>query len=192
MLPGLTDPVLDSQRIFRATLDAMAHPGRIVNVPGPVETPAPLDPAAVAVLLTLADLDTALWLDAAAATTKVTDYLKFHCGCPVVASPSMARFAVVADAVALPDFVEFANGSDEEPHLSTTVIIQVPGLNDRTGRRLSGPGIRDHAMLGIDGAPARFWAELAANHRRFPCGVDVILTAGTVLAALPRTVRAED
>src|SRR5262249_22321334 len=158
----------------------------------PFEGPAPRDPAALAVRLTLADLTTPLWLDAATATTEVADYLRFYCGCPVVASPSVARFAVVADADALPEFVEFANGSDEEPHRSTTVIIQVTALNSRTGRRLSGPGIRDHAILGIDGGRPRFWAELAANHRRFPCGVDVILTAGTVLAALPRTVRAED
>jgi len=192
LLPGLTDPVLDSQLIFRATLDAMAHPGRIVDVSGPFEGPAPLDPAAVAVLLTLADLDTPLWLDAAAATSAVTDYLKFHCGCPVVMSPSMARFAVVADATAVPPLTEFSGGSDEEPHLSTTIIVQVAALNGGTGRRLSGPGIRDHAILGIDGVPDRFWAELASNHRRFPCGVDVILTAGTVLAALPRTVRVED
>jgi len=170
----------------------MAHPGRIVNVPGSFGGPKPLDPAAVAVLLTLADLDTPLWLDAAAAMQAVTDYLKFHCGCPIVASPSMARFAVVADATALPALTEFSSGSDEEPHLSTTVIIHVTALNGWAGRRLSGPGIRDHAILGIDGVPDRFWAELAANHRRFPCGVDVILTAGTALAALPRTVRVED
>src|SRR5262249_58963108 len=134
-------PVLDSQLIFRATLDAMAHPGRIVDVSGPFEGPAPLDPAAVAVLLTLADLDTPLWLDAAAATSAVTDYLKFHCGCPVVMSPSMARFAVVADATAVPPHTELTGGGDERPYPSTPIIMEGAALHDGTGRSLSVPGI---------------------------------------------------
>ena len=74
MRHGLSDPVLDSKRIFRGVLDAMAHPGRVVPLPPPPDPPAPLVPAAAAVALTLLDYETPLWLDpAAGAAVSVTE-----------------------------------------------------------------------------------------------------------------------
>ena len=55
--PGLVDPVHDSQRIFRALLEAMAHPGRSVALGQGIEGPLPLDPATAAAALTLTDYD---------------------------------------------------------------------------------------------------------------------------------------
>jgi len=46
-------------------------------------------------------------------------------------------------------------------------------------------------VLEIDGLPADFAARWAANHALFPRGVDVILCAGTSVAALPRSVTVE-
>jgi len=40
--PGLADPVLDSQRVFRAALTALANPGTIVDLPVPAQGPSPL------------------------------------------------------------------------------------------------------------------------------------------------------
>ena len=37
--------------------------------------------------------------------------------------------------------------------------------------------------------PAGFAAAWAANHAKFPRGIDLILCAGTEIAALPRSVR---
>ena len=68
MRTGLADPVFDSQKIFRAVLDATSHPGRVVSVPLPVEPPAPLRPATASLCLALVDLDTPLWLDTEART----------------------------------------------------------------------------------------------------------------------------
>src|SRR5262245_39312327 len=59
---GLAEPVLGSQQIFRAVLDAMAHPGRIVSVPPPLDTPAPLWSATASMCLTLVDGETPVWL----------------------------------------------------------------------------------------------------------------------------------
>src|SRR5215475_15600678 len=119
---GLRDVVLDSQRIFRAVMDALAHPGRLVEVPGPLETPPPLHPAATAICLTLVDFETPLWLDAAAATLEVREYLGFHCGCRVVDAPAAARFALVADPSALPRLDRFEAGSHEYPDASATLV----------------------------------------------------------------------
>ena len=192
MLPGLADPVLDSQRIFRAVLEAMAHPGRVAAMAGPPETPRPLHGAATAVCLALLDLDTPVWLDAAARHRDVREGLRFHCGCPIVEDPRQARFALVVDARDMPPLAAFDGGSDEYPDRSATLIVQVAELTAGEGKRLTGPGIAGEARLAVDGLPPRFWAELRDNHARFPRGVDVVLAAPAGVAALPRTTLVED
>lgn len=189
MLPGLVDPVLGSQRTFRAVLDAMAHPGRVVAVADLPDTPAPLHPAALAICLTLVDMETPLWLDPTARTPPILDGLRFHCGCPIVEDPGRARFAVIVDAGRMPALSVFDAGSDEYPDRSATVLVQVRALADGAGRRLSGPGIAGEARLAVEGAPECLWDALRDNHARFPRGVDVILVAGGAIAALPRTTR---
>ena len=47
-------------------------------------------------------------------------------------------------------------------------------------------------MLTADGLPADFVAVWQRNHALFPRGVDLILCAGTPLAALPRSVSIEE
>jgi len=192
MLPGLADPTLDSQRIFRSVLEAISRPGRIVDVPTVVKPPAPLHPATAAVCLALLDYDTPLWLDVPTARPDVVEWLRFHCGMPLTERADAARFALMADAERMPPLSAFAGGTPEHPERSATVIVQVSALIGGTGRRLSGPGIASDARLDVAGVPEGFWQWTADNHARFPCGVDVFMSAGRVIAALPRTTRVED
>jgi alpha-D-ribose 1-methylphosphonate 5-triphosphate synthase subunit PhnH len=188
LLPGFADPVLDAQRCFRAVLEAMSRPGRVLRAGAGLAPPAPLCPAAGAVLLTLADADTPLWLDAGAA---VESWARFHCGCPVVAEPGAALFALACGAP--PPLAALEAGTDEDPHRSATLILQVTALEPGAVWRLTGPGIEREHRLRVEGLPAGFLAAWRANRARFPRGVDVILCAGERLAALPRTVAiAED
>jgi alpha-D-ribose 1-methylphosphonate 5-triphosphate synthase subunit PhnH len=188
---GFADPVLDSQRAFRAVLDAIAHPGRIVTVPGPDAPPSPLGLASAGVCLTLLDFETPVWLDAVAATAQVRDYLTFHCGVPLVVTPAEARFPLIADPTRMPPLAAFDAGTDERPDRSATLIVQVRELVSGTGRRLSGPGIDGDARLDVDGLPLGFWDTVRANTACFPRGVDLLLCAGDRLAALARTTRVE-
>jgi alpha-D-ribose 1-methylphosphonate 5-triphosphate synthase subunit PhnH len=185
----VADPGLACQRTFRAVLDAMARPGRVLGVTGPLEAPLPLDPATAAVCLALGDLDTPLWLDAAASRPAVREYLRFHCGVPIIPAMAGAHLAVVADAWSMPPLEAFEAGDAEAPERSATLILQVEGFQPGTGRRLTGPGIQREVWLDVVGLPGRFWAELEVNHARFPCGVDVILTAGFAVVALPRSTQ---
>ena len=189
LVPGFTDPVHDAQASFRAILDAMAHPGRIKELPVSLAAapPAPLGVAAAAIALTLCDIDTPIWLDRPLAAA--LSYLAFHCSAPPAASPVDARFAFIADAAALPSLEGFALGSDEYPDRSTTLVIEVAGLTAGRGMRLAGPGIRGEALLGVAGLPARLLEERAALVALLPRGLDVILVSGTRLAALPRWTR---
>ena len=192
MLPGLADPTLDSQRIFRSALEALSRPGRIVDVPAAMQPPAPLHPATAAVCLTLLDFDTPLWLDDAAARPAVVEWLKFHCSMPLVTEPETAHFALVADGERMPALGVFDAGTAEHPERSATVIVQVRALIRGTGRSLSGPGIADQVHLDVTGVPGPFWTWASDNHALFPRGVDLIMSAGRVITSLPRATGVED
>lgn len=190
LAPGFADPVMDSQRMFRAMQTAMAHPGRVVTLPVTVAAPAPLHAAAAAICLTLVDWETPLWFDAAGADA--TAWLRFHCGVPLVTEAGAARFALVTDPATMPDLTAFAAGEDDYPDRSATLIIQVASLAPGGLLRLSGPGIRTVEHLGVTGLPARFVAQWRGNRVLYPLGVDVILAAPDAIVGLPRTVAVED
>lgn len=181
LTPGFADPVADSQTCFRAVLDAMARPGKIHSVNG-VTAPAPLNNAAAAALLTLADNETPVWLDPDAEPAR--PWIAFHTGAPQ--SPLGA--CMFALALSLPDLARLPAGTDEAPETSATIILQVASLE--TGQRfiLNGPGLREPRTVAINGLPRDFAAIWQANRALFPRGVDLILTAGNQLAALPRGI----
>jgi alpha-D-ribose 1-methylphosphonate 5-triphosphate synthase subunit PhnH len=186
---GFADPALDAQRCFRAVLEAMSRPGRVQHLPpGLVEPPPPLGLAAGAVLLTLADADTPVWLDRAAAPA--ADWLRFHAGCPLVAAPGNAQFVLACSG--MPDFETLAQGTEEAPQDSATLVLQVASLAQGMALRLTGPGIASEHRLHVEGLPADFPQRWARNAALFPRGVDVILCAGGSLTALPRSLRIEE
>jgi alpha-D-ribose 1-methylphosphonate 5-triphosphate synthase subunit PhnH len=187
---GLADPAHDSQRLFRAVLEAFSHPGRIVDLPQAPEPAGPLSRAATAFVLTLVDRDTPLWLAPAFDLPAVRDFVRFHTGAPVVAREGDALFAIAApDRKAALD--GFAIGTDPYPDRSATLVLEVPALTDGPARQWRGPGIHRAARVAIAGLPDSFWRDWAANHVLFPCGVDVVFTAGTELVALPRSIAVE-
>jgi alpha-D-ribose 1-methylphosphonate 5-triphosphate synthase subunit PhnH len=190
-LPGLADPVDDAQAIFRLVLDAFARPGRIVTIVRPLDLPSgPLGRAAIGTALALFDFETPIWLDDAAGAAFA--HLRFHCNCPRAEARDRASFALIGDPCRLPALDGFALGSDAYPDRSTTLVIEVAALGEPGTLRLSGPGIQKSSHLGITGLKQGFWAERAALAPLFPRGLDLILTCGDRLAALPRTTTIEE
>jgi alpha-D-ribose 1-methylphosphonate 5-triphosphate synthase subunit PhnH len=183
MTPGFADPVADAQACFRAVLDAMARPGRVQSVRG-VAAPAPLGDAAAAALLTLVDHETPLWLDPQAEAAR--QWIAFHTGATLLGSPNDG--AAFAMALSLPPMDALPAGSDEAPETSITVILQVASLTEGTAYVLSGPGLREPAVLRVGGLPGDFVSTWQRNRDSFPRGIDLILCAGNRLTALPRSV----
>jgi alpha-D-ribose 1-methylphosphonate 5-triphosphate synthase subunit PhnH len=179
---GFSDPVADAQSCFRAVLDAMARPGGVHKVNG-VAAPWPLGNAAGAVLLTLVDHETPLWLDPAAHSA--LGWVIFHTGAPIEPAIDQAMFIL---ALSLPDLASLTAGTDEMPEASATIILQVASLSSGVRYELFGPGLREPGILTVDGLPADFAAIWATNHALYPLGIDLILCAGNSLAALPRSV----
>ncbi len=189
---GFDNSMLQSQAMYRKLLSAMAQPGRIVSCEFDLDAPAPLWPTTAAAALTLLDFDTPLWLDPRAAAQKALgDYLRFHCGCPLVEASGNAAFALITDPAEMPALQVFAEGSDEYPDRSATLLIQVERLDDSRGVILRGPGIESKQSFQAKGLPAGFWHQVQDNHAGFPKGVDMIFCAQDRIAALPRSTQVE-
>lgn len=186
LLPGFPSPVLDGQRTFRQVLKAMAHPGRLISLEMEMEAPEPLHRITAAICLTLLDGETPLWMDLDE-RSEVADWLRFHCGCPLVDSPTFASFGLISKGYGEPSLDRFRLGEDEFPEQSTTLIIQVSGFTPGSGRYLRGPGIENRERLDVHGLPEPFWKAWIKNQRLYPRGVDVFFTSASTLVGLPRT-----
>lgn len=179
---AFADPATDAARAFRAVLDAMARPGRIVTLAG-ATAPAPASSALAAVLLTLADSTTPVHLAGGHDTPALRDWLRFHTGAPL-AGRGAAIFAAGTWA-ALTPLGDYAPGTAEYPDRSATLIVEVAELA-AAGARLTGPGIDGQAHLSLPDLAPFQW-----NAARFPLGLDFIFTCGDRLAAVPRTTHVE-
>lgn len=187
---GFADTVLNSQEIFRALMDAMANPGRVISVSDLALAPAPLSPAIASIAATLLDHDAVVWCDKPVkASQDAIGWLKFHTGVELTNDPSQADFALVSDIENMPSFDSFAKGTSEYPDRSTTIILQVTGFDGSQELTLEGPGIKDNAVFAPNELPRMFIEQWAANRGVFPRGIDLIFAGNGVLAALPRTTR---
>ena len=179
---GFADAPIQSARAFRAALEAMARPGRILTVEG-VAPPAPLSIGAGVLLLTLCDRTTPLHLAPGHDGPEIRDWITFHTGAPLV-TPGAAAFAL-GRWEALQPVTRFRIGQPDYPDRSATLIVEMDALmND--GAILTGPGIETTARLSLP--------ELAAfrlNRDIFPLGYDALFTSDDKIAGLPRSTRVE-
>lgn len=183
---GFTDVAVQSAHAFRAIMQAMARPGRVMEIGADIAAPEPLLASAAAVALTLCDFQTPVWLSPELGNERVVHYLRFHAGAPIVAEPHAAQFVFTTAAELLPQPGLLLQGTHEYPDRSATLVIQVACF-EPTDVELSGPGIRGAEHFGVAGLDEGFWSAMAKNHARFPVGIDVIFAAPGQLAALPRS-----
>jgi alpha-D-ribose 1-methylphosphonate 5-triphosphate synthase subunit PhnH len=190
LAPAFKDPIVSSQIVFRAAMDAMARPGVIKPIVSDLAPPGPLSTGAAAVALTLLDFETPVWLDSAlAATPAVCDWLRFHTGARLVDLPSTAAFAFISDAASMLQFNRFSPGSMEYPDRSATLVVQVERFAGSRPLALSGPGIAGMRQFSFFPMPEGFEDQLDANRSLFPRGIDLVLVTQDAVAALPRSIR---
>ena len=189
--PGFENAVLDSQAIFRAALNAFSFPGKVQVLDRVPDPPPPLAPATAAYLLMIADLDTPIWLDDGADIKPVQDFLRFHCGCPLVHEPEEAAIAIVAEPSQAPRLGIFALGDELYPDRSATVIFQVSSFTQGHNVTARGPGVKDSNQFQINGLPDWFWQDWTTNYACYPLGIDVLLTRGAEAIGLPRSIHLE-
>jgi alpha-D-ribose 1-methylphosphonate 5-triphosphate synthase subunit PhnH len=177
---GFTAPATEAAHVFRAVMEAMARPGTLHRISG-VAPPAPLSPAAGAIILSLCDMDTPVYLAGQSDCEAVRAWVAFHTGAPVV-GPSHCQFAI-GTWQALTPLSAYRAGTSEYPDRSATLIVELPELA-ASGAALRGPGIRDSAHLSLPETAA-----FRENNARFPLGLDFFFTCGDRLAGLPRSTK---
>lgn len=192
--PGFAHPTHEAQTAFRAIMDALAHPTRSYRLAGPAQPPAGLGRGLGAVALTLLDEGCSVWLGGAlSADAEVATWLAFHTGSRRVPDAAGADFLFVTPGAA-PAFASLRLGTDEAPHLSATLVLDVRGIGCDSSRGVhrftaAGPGIDGQAEHDAPWAPqiADFAAQWRANTAMFPRGVDLLLVGEESVSALPRT-----
>lgn len=189
LIGGFPDAVFNAQSVFRVLMDCMARPGLLGAVLPPVAPPSPLGIAAGALLLTLCDHDTPVWLTPGLSKSALPEWIGFHTGAPLTREKSEARFAFAEAKAMLPSLAHFALGNQEYPDRSTTIILEVDAFEGGRQLQLSGPGIREKVQIAPMGLPDMLLRQWTDNRALFPRGVDVVLTAGRQLIALPRTCK---
>ena len=177
---GFADAPVDAAHAFRGIMTAMARPGHITVLTG-VAPPQPLSVAAGAVLVTLCDPDTGVYLAGAADCALVRDWLRFHTSAPLV-GPKEADFALGCWADLMP-LDAYRIGNSQYPDQSATLVVEMETLIP-DGAVLRGPGIQDTAELSLSAM-----VPLQNNAALYPLGVDLILTCGNRVAALPRSTQ---
>jgi alpha-D-ribose 1-methylphosphonate 5-triphosphate synthase subunit PhnH len=180
---GFPDPVFDSQRAFRAVMNAMAEPGTIHTLSTPAVCPG-FSPAMTAVALCLIDFETPYWSDA---SDEARDYLSFHTGAMCSQQPDAAAFAFLTRPSALASFAQFSRGTLDDPDRACTLVIEARTLSSASGWVLQGPGIPGRRRLSAPPLGDAFRQACEANRQTFPLGVDVLLCAGNRLTAVPRS-----
>lgn len=177
--------------VFRATLDALARPGRPACLPvvRPDLIPAVLLPA-----LALADLEITVTVLADGHVAPSTDWLA------VVSAATGARTTESLDeadlvvALRQPDPTELDSlrtGSASAPELGARLIVACSRVGrGSTSVELSGPGASTGRTLRVDGPHPELFDALALVNRHVPAGIDTwFVGPDGAIAAIGRSAR---
>jgi alpha-D-ribose 1-methylphosphonate 5-triphosphate synthase subunit PhnH len=167
------------QRRFRAVLEAMSYPGRVLDLSDTLaggEAELGVLACLVDEAVTYADPDTRLdarqrsLLGSVCLPAEEADY--------------------VLHSAAVPPLADYRPrlGDLYRPDASATLILSGTAVGSGSlTLRLQGPGIESETKLHLDGFAADWFERRAQWVANFPRGVDLLLCDATRVAALPRT-----
>lgn len=165
------------QKLFRNLLDAYSYPGRIQTCPVQAEPSLALLSALLDGQTTLSDpqdlLPESIWPKLEALRVPY----------------ELAAF-ILLDGSRAPEMVPNL-GTLEAPEHGATLLLRVASLHeDSAGAlrlQLSGPGIRQPLVIGVDGLHADWIGARNEWVGSFPLGVELVLCDAQRFVALPRT-----
>ncbi|MDU7822567.1 MAG: phosphonate C-P lyase system protein PhnH, partial [Klebsiella sp.] len=113
-----------------------------------------------------------------------------HTGAPLVEQPQQATFAVASDSISAEQLNVLSAGAVVAPETGVTLVVQLASLRGGRMLRLTGAGIAEERMIAPQ-LPECIIEELTERPHPFPLGIDLILTCGERLLAIPRTTHVE-
>ena len=179
-----------SQQTFRAILDAIEHPGRLVTIRQNPYAPDLFNSASAAACLTLLDYETPVWIDIDWRSEAI-GWLQFGCGSSVVTEPCMANFAIITKPATMPPLDYFRIGRYEYPEKATTIIVQVDDIIPSADKKYSKTFVDKIPRLELKGVTENFWYQWQQLSGLYPLGIDIFFTCDDVLTALPKIKRIE-
>ena len=180
------DMVAGTQEVFRLLLDALANPGRPVNLSTQV-CQFTANGQWLAPALTLLDNDCSFYWDGDPA---VGEEIHFLSGA-VQVSPEKADFIFLSSSSAINDTVKIIPqakcGTHLDPHDSAMIIIATGGNTD-VSLVLKGPGVPlDGRNVKVSTTEAAWINARDAQKYEYPCGVEIIfLREDNTLLAITR------
>lgn len=180
-------PEQDAQHRFRRLLKAMSEPGVIVSMHQQKHGWQPLNLATTSVLLTLADRHTAVWLAPPLDNDIVRQNVRFHTRAPLTVAPQQAAFAIANNTLRAEQLMTLTT---DAPATGITLIVQLPGLSGGRMLRLTGASIAGERMIAPQ-LPECLIHTLTERSYPLPAGVDLLLTCGERLLAIPHTTHVE-
>lgn len=190
LLPAFSDPVSDSQYVFRSLLKSMAEPGMTGDIPESSRqklNDSKLYSSSWSIARALFDYDTLVYISPELGSESVIRSIQFQTDARITNDLSKADFALVTLSELTRDN-PFKKGTIERPHESCTLIIQVDEI-DLEGAQIeiSGPGIEHARQLSIAGLETEQMDAITLNQALYPCGLDFIFCTRQTFIALPRT-----
>jgi alpha-D-ribose 1-methylphosphonate 5-triphosphate synthase subunit PhnH len=191
---GFSQKEHHAQHCFRQVLKALSEPGVKVCLdkhPGF----KPLNPAASQIIMSLCDQHTGVYLSSELSDSPQTGRahawhnLAFHNGivsCPI----EQADFAVVNSHEAI-DFNRLKAGTDSNPELSITLVIQTTDLTRGPRFRLTGPGVKTPREIYLGELSDNITNYLVHPCHSYPLGIDLMFCHQHSLIAISRTTQLE-
>ncbi|MDK2947532.1 MAG: alpha-D-ribose 1-methylphosphonate 5-triphosphate synthase subunit PhnH [Methanolobus sp.] len=172
------DIVFDSQNIFRILIDSMAKPGKINELPS-IEIMPPVDNHyPFLVLMTLLDREISFTVcgDDAIDLQSVSEYIELNTGSRL-AGANNCDFMLVYGGSSNGQVCDAKLGTLRFPDDSSTAVYDVDSISSSGNLmlELTGPGIKDKCVIGIDGIE-RSEIEDLVSLKEYPLGIDAIFS----------------
>lgn len=192
LLIGLRAAQDEVTAVFRAMVDAVANPGRVLQLP----VSSGRVPAVVLPALAIADLRTP-FIVVGDDDSRLSQALSRVSGAPFVSEIPDARIVIVGDANSMDADVIWSLqvGTAHAPENGATVIvgcrrIDVASENEAGAIFTAGPGARDGRWFIADGVTRSAVVDLDRLNSGYPAGIDLYLVDDEGrLVALPRSNR---